>query len=289
MDSYGVGDIVDYSSYGEKTQVSGTSQTRLYFTGKEDQSVDFGLPYVDFGARHYSAALHRWLVPDPLGENTPTVSAYAYCANDPINLVDPDGRDARVAIDRKSHNITISINIFIYGKNATDELASQYRQSLIDSWGYYHSVNHDNETYSIMWDIDVVNLGDNEIIKDFSDGKSNYMEIVGVDGISKVTDSHEGSLRPIINGNNDMIHEFGHMLGLMDRYGTNSEDEDTYRKPLQGYEGNVMAEQAGMGVVEPMNIEALLYPVFHGNPNLSTYYLRVNDSEFIRFRKDKEK
>ena len=93
MDTYAVGDIVDYSSYGERTQVSGVSKTRLYFTGKEDQSVDFGLPYVDFGARHYSAALHRWLVPDPLAQDTPTVSAYAYCANNPINLVDPDGRD----------------------------------------------------------------------------------------------------------------------------------------------------------------------------------------------------
>ena len=93
MDTYAVGDIVDYSSYGERTQVSGVSQTRLYFTGKEDQSVDFGLPYVDFGARHYSAVLHRWLVPDPLGDKTPTVSAYAYCAGDPVNLVDPDGRD----------------------------------------------------------------------------------------------------------------------------------------------------------------------------------------------------
>ncbi len=92
MDGYEVCDIVDYSSYGDKTQVSGVSQTRLYFTGKEDQSVDFGLPYVDFGARHYSAALHRWLVPDPLGDKTPTVSAYAYCANNPINLIDPDGR-----------------------------------------------------------------------------------------------------------------------------------------------------------------------------------------------------
>ncbi len=97
MDTYGVGDVVDYSSYGERTQVSGVSQTRLYFTGKEDQSVDFGLPYVDFGARHYSPGLHRWLVPDPLGENTPTVSAYAYCANNPINLVDPDGMRVRFA------------------------------------------------------------------------------------------------------------------------------------------------------------------------------------------------
>ena len=90
-DIYKVGDVVDYSSYGEKTQVSGTSLTRTYFTGKEDQSIDFALPYTDFGARHYSPSLHRWLTPDPRGLDNPTVSGYSYCNNDPINHIDLDG------------------------------------------------------------------------------------------------------------------------------------------------------------------------------------------------------
>ena len=49
------------------------------------------MPYTDFGARHYSPALRRWLTPDPLSEKYYTSSPYAYCAGDPINLVDPDG------------------------------------------------------------------------------------------------------------------------------------------------------------------------------------------------------
>ena len=51
------------------------------------------LPYTDFGARHYSPSLSRWLVPDPMNEKYYDVSPYAYCANDPVNLVDPDGMD----------------------------------------------------------------------------------------------------------------------------------------------------------------------------------------------------
>ena len=53
---------------------------------------DFSVPYTDFGARHYSPALRRWLTPDPLSEKYYTSSPYAYCAGDPVNLVDPDGR-----------------------------------------------------------------------------------------------------------------------------------------------------------------------------------------------------
>lgn len=52
---------------------------------------DFSIGYIDFGARQYSTALSRWLVPDPLGEKYYDVSPYAYCAGNPVNLVDPDG------------------------------------------------------------------------------------------------------------------------------------------------------------------------------------------------------
>lgn len=66
---------------------------RYGFTGKEDQEPDFGLPYTDFGARHYSPSLGRWLVPDPLGERHFDVSPYVYCFNNPTLFIDPDGRD----------------------------------------------------------------------------------------------------------------------------------------------------------------------------------------------------
>lgn len=72
-------------------------------TGQEEQagitnspgssSSLLSLPYTDFGARQYSPTLSRWLVPDPMSEKNYDVSPYAYCANDPVNLVDPDGMD----------------------------------------------------------------------------------------------------------------------------------------------------------------------------------------------------
>ncbi len=47
--------------------------------------------FFDFGVRHYSPALTRWLTPDPLSEKYYGRSPYAYCNGDPVNLVDPNG------------------------------------------------------------------------------------------------------------------------------------------------------------------------------------------------------
>ena len=63
------------------------------FSGKEDQQPDFGVPWLDFGARAYSPSLRRWMVPDPLGEKYYGVNPYDYCNGDPANYVDPEGRE----------------------------------------------------------------------------------------------------------------------------------------------------------------------------------------------------
>ena len=60
-------------------------------TGKEAQTPDFTTGYTDFGARQYSPTLRRWMTPDPLSEKYYGVSPYAFCNNNPVNFVDPDG------------------------------------------------------------------------------------------------------------------------------------------------------------------------------------------------------
>ena len=61
------------------------------YTGKEAQTPDFSTGYTDFGARQYSPTLRRWMTPDPLSEKYYGVSPYAFCNNNPVNFVDPDG------------------------------------------------------------------------------------------------------------------------------------------------------------------------------------------------------
>ena len=59
-------------------------------TGKERDS-ETGFSY--FGARYYDSDLMTgWLSVDPMADKYPSLSPYAYCACNPIKLVDPDGR-----------------------------------------------------------------------------------------------------------------------------------------------------------------------------------------------------
>ena len=100
---------VDYSAFGKEYEVmsfpsAGSNPQPMAsaslpsgmtlrdgYTGKEDQSLDFGAAYVDFGARQYSPALNRWLTIDPLSEQFYGTSPYAFCNNNPVNYVDVDG------------------------------------------------------------------------------------------------------------------------------------------------------------------------------------------------------
>ena len=100
----------DYYPFGSESRVwtAGTSTPqsalRYRFGGKEiaGQKVSVltgtpaaaaGRPYLDFGARLYDPRTAAWLSQDPLSEKYYPISPYAYCAGNPVNLVDPTGMD----------------------------------------------------------------------------------------------------------------------------------------------------------------------------------------------------
>ena len=61
------------------------------FTGKErDEETGYGY----FGARYMDHELMAmWLSVDPMSDKYPSISPYAYCAWNPVKLVDPNGED----------------------------------------------------------------------------------------------------------------------------------------------------------------------------------------------------
>lgn len=60
------------------------------YNGKEFIEMH-GYNAYDYGARYYDATIGRWETIDPLAEKSYSVSPYIYCANNPINRIDPDG------------------------------------------------------------------------------------------------------------------------------------------------------------------------------------------------------
>ena len=81
-----------YAPYGElmANQTIAGYDERYKFTGKE-RDEESGYDY--FGARFYSSPLSFWLSVDPLTDKYPNISPYAYCAWNPVNKYDPNGKE----------------------------------------------------------------------------------------------------------------------------------------------------------------------------------------------------
>ena len=62
------------------------------YNGKEFDRMH-GLNTYDYGARQYNPVTARWDRVDPQAEKYYSTSPYAYCANNPVRFIDPDGKE----------------------------------------------------------------------------------------------------------------------------------------------------------------------------------------------------
>ena len=84
--------VNNYYPYGGlMANSTGWNTQRYRYNGKELDRMH-GLDWYDYGARWMDAAIGRWHVMDPLCEKYYDISPYAYCAGDPVNAIDPDGK-----------------------------------------------------------------------------------------------------------------------------------------------------------------------------------------------------
>ena len=93
-----------YLPWGEEldNQRATDYASRYTFSGKErDEETGYGY----FGARYYNSDLSIWLSVDPLADKYPSTSPYTYCANNPVRLVDEDGREVSDHIDKHGNII----------------------------------------------------------------------------------------------------------------------------------------------------------------------------------------
>jgi RHS repeat-associated protein len=74
---------------------SSSDNTNFLFNSKELQTFA-DLNFYDYHARQYDPQLGRWHSPDPADQFF-GISGYAYCANNPVMYVDPDGREITTA------------------------------------------------------------------------------------------------------------------------------------------------------------------------------------------------
>ncbi|WP_320054782.1 DUF6443 domain-containing protein [uncultured Acetobacteroides sp.] len=86
----------DYYPFGKSFENKDVPNNRYLYNGKELQNLTIDgahFDWYDYGARFYDPELGVWHSFDPLAEKKFWISPYAYCSNDPINKIDPDGMD----------------------------------------------------------------------------------------------------------------------------------------------------------------------------------------------------
>ena len=107
------------------------------FAGKEYDEMH-GLNWYDFGARFYNGIVPMFMTPDPMAEKYPWISPYAYCANNPVRFVDPDGRDVKIYYEdenRKRQQMLYTANMKYEGNNAFVSASVNYLNSMYNNGG----------------------------------------------------------------------------------------------------------------------------------------------------------
>jgi RHS repeat-associated protein len=76
-----------YEAFGRTTATGASNSNSYQYTGRENDGT--GLHY--YRARFYNALLQRFISEDPIEFQGGDINLYAYVANNPVNLVDPQG------------------------------------------------------------------------------------------------------------------------------------------------------------------------------------------------------
>ena len=126
-----------YLPYGELLvdEHSSSEELPYKFNGKE-MDEETGLYY--YGARYMDPKISMWLGVDPMIEKYPEISPYIYCHNNPIVLIDPDGRQSKVP--------PTIIQIIDYGIKNSKKFSSLMKAANVNKANINSVIRFGNET-----------------------------------------------------------------------------------------------------------------------------------------------
>ena len=59
--------------------------------------------------RHYDAVLGRWMCVDPLAEKYLNIGSYLYCVENPVKLINTDGKDIFLPGNKKAKDAYVKM------------------------------------------------------------------------------------------------------------------------------------------------------------------------------------
>lgn len=133
---------------------------RFTFTGKErDEETGYGY----FGARYMDHELMTmWLSIDPMSDKYPSINPYAYCAWNPVKLLDPDGKDWYAYTDNETNKKKIAwTECHSLAQLAKEHENAEYLGLIVDDGNTYYGLmgdiidKTDKERYNLVRDLDL--------------------------------------------------------------------------------------------------------------------------------------
>ena len=165
-----------------------TSNVQPYkYNGKELDSKK-GLNWYDYGARHYDAALGRFITVDALYDKHFKVSPYVYCGNEPVGRIDPDGNDWRVQThynretDKIEYKITVRAALINNSNNKELDIKTLAGQ-IVEQVNAAYTISGDDFVSTMDMQLRTVNSVDD--IKD----TEHVLQIVDQDMLTKTDKS----------------------------------------------------------------------------------------------------
>ncbi|WP_163325496.1 DUF6443 domain-containing protein [Draconibacterium mangrovi] len=228
--------VIEYYPFGSLFSENNLDKNKYLYNGKELQNEFF--ENYDYGARFYDPQLGRWHVVDPMAEKYVNISPYAYVGDNPINLIDPDGKIWKPSnAVKQSHAYRLAMN--------TGE--GQALRAMFETGGMKNHIYRTKGDANIMDDTGGANMGFMRDAKympinaitaeDISD---NLQLVYSVKISSKSLTSIVGAQ---IFGHESFIHnlrKISDASSVLSTFGENSNEFIAWRlKMIGGYEGDI--------------------------------------------------
>lgn len=122
----------DYYPFGANFAESISTDVQSYKYNGKELDTKGGLNLYDYGARHYDPVLGRFMTVDPMAEKYYSVSPYAYCGNNPIMLVDVNGKEWGIVLNANgTKTVTLAVNFNVDSSlNLTSSQINAYKTAI---------------------------------------------------------------------------------------------------------------------------------------------------------------
>ena len=206
--------------------MTGVYENPYKFNAKE---LDSETGFYYYGARYYNPRLSIWNSVDPLAEKYPSWSPYAYCGNNPINYIDPDGRFRLPANATREERALYTAAVKTIKAVFRD---SGFREAFKDRFKV-----DDKMIRKMLKDGDGPTVIMNESLLDLASFDPDNPNVIKIDsGVVNTVSKHKGDRKYIDNLAEIIIHEGGHW-GDFQMDSKSQEQDPGFKTSLQSKSG----------------------------------------------------